>query len=534
MTRPAGRALPLGALAALVGLALGLQVHGIAGQFLSDDLAHLHVIYGNAERGTLLSWTMARFYEPLGNGALSYRPLAFATYVLDWLAYGDDARGWRVTSLVVFAMNAVAAGVLATRWLSGASASAKLAGAISGSLVFMYPFAGEITYWLAGRFDLLAGLFTLLYLISLPLDRPSSTGEHLLRILWLAGGLMSKESALPLPAIATLLVLAHAATLRHDARWLHRGVRGAAAAMWPSWVIVLAYLAGRLWLFGSVWKVYPTSTPPADIVEWWERTSGIGTIVHANVGAHALPWALATLLLAVTIGWQCFRARRDISRSLVALMITLLCAIALYVVAPGMSFPVSAAGGEGARHFYIAWIYLSLLCGVAAVWQRSALVAGIALAALMLAGQTQSLVQWQSAGRVMRDVVAGVGRIAPTVGDDQYALLLLPDHIGVALFARSAQGAIGSPPMQAQDYLPRVAVMLGADFGLWSEYVVQGKIDHLKSTTFDPARFLGLYCWNDAKREFVPLTGGELVGDAVRWRAEAQHNFRAAGCIEPF
>jgi hypothetical protein len=125
--------------------------------------------------------------------------------------------------------------------------------------------------------------------------------------------------------------------------------------------------------------------------------------------------------------------------------------------------------------------------------------------------------------------------MASTVREDQYALLLLPDHIGVALFARAAQDAIVMPPTQRRNYLPRMAVMVSTDFSVWSQYITQGKVAELKGIpVFDPANFVGLYCWNATKSAFVTLTTGSVASDSALWLATAKKNFAQAGCITPF
>ncbi|MEO8753866.1 MAG: hypothetical protein ABI624_14450 [Casimicrobiaceae bacterium] len=541
MGKPVGRPsashpLPFVALAITALAALALQLYNVAGTFLSDDFGHLGVIARFAERDALGAWTLARFYEPLDSGNFAYRPLAFVTYALDWVAWRGNALGWRATSLAFFALIALAAGVLVTRWLSAWSPNAMLAGVLAGCLLAAYPFAGEISYWLVGRFDLLVCLFTLLYLLALPLAARSSARQHALRIAWLLCALLSKESALPLPFIATLLVFAcTAADTGRNAANIARSLRTTVGAMWPSWVVLVGYLGWRIHLFGTPWKVYPSSTPPRDIAQWWERTSGIVNIAQENAGAHYLIGALVAAVLVVAIAFAGFRATRNASRQAPALLLALLAAAALYFVAPGLSFPVSSPSGEGGRHFYLGWAYVSLLVGVLAAGQRWATTLGAALVALMLAAQAHSLAQWHAAGIRMQAIVAGVGRFAPSIAEDEYALLLLPDHIGVALFARTAQGVIVGPQVQRRDFLPRIAVMLGTDFPVWSRFITDGKIAQLKgAAAFDPERFVGLYCWNEAKGTFVVLTDGAVALEPQRWQAMAKQNFADAGCLAPF
>jgi hypothetical protein len=524
------------ALAAIAAIGMALQWTGIAGAFLGDDFSHLDVISRFAGQSGLWSWTLARFHEPLGNGTFAYRPLAFATYALDWLAYRDNAAGWRITSLVLYSLNALAAGTLAGRWLRGRSPHAVLGGMVGGSMLLAYPFAGEVSYWPAGRFDLLACLFTLLFLLALPLFRRSTPRQHLWRLGWLLCALLSKESAAPLPLVATLLVFACAATGNESGRFdFRRGMHSTMAELWPAWLTLGAYLLWRFWLFGSVLQVYPTLAMTRDPFELLQRLAGLAAIARGNVGAHFVSWACAAALAVLAILFLCVRARRGIPKQLIALMVALLVCTMLYLVAPALSFPVSSADGEGARHFYLAWAYASLLLGMLAAWHRAQWPLGLALVALMLAGQSHSLSQWQAAGRQMAEVIAGVDRLAADIREDQYALLLLPDHIGVAMFARTAQDAIVMTPTQRRNYLPRMAVMVSTDFAEWSSYITGGKIAEIKGLSgFDSANFVGLYCWNATRSAFVPLTSGSVAGDATLWLATARKNFPHAGCISPF
>jgi hypothetical protein len=529
------RLLPWFAFAVVAAVGSALQLRGIGGAFLADDFSHLDIIARVSDQSRLWSWTIARFYEPLGNGTFAYRPLVFASYALDWVAYRNEAAGWRITSLALFSANAIAAGSLVARWLKVRSSHAVPAGIVGGSALFAYPFAGEISYWLAGRFDLLACLFTLLFLLALPLYRRSTPGQHLLRIAFLLGALLSKESAIPLPLMGTILVFACASVGGEDDRsGFLRGARTAVFEMSPAWLLLIVYLLWRTWLFGTPMKVYPSLSLTGDVFEFWHRFAGILVIARENVGTHYEMWAFLTVSMVLAIVFGGIRTRRNIPKQSIALMLALLVCMALYLVSPAFSIPVSSPDGEGARHFYLAWAYASLLLGVLVAWHPWQWKTGFALVALMIAGQSQSLAQWQAAGRQMSEVVAGVDRMASTVGDDQYALLLLPDHIGVALFARAAQDSIVIRPTQRRNYLSRMAVMVSTDFALWSQFITDGKVAELKGiSTFDPDNFVGLYCWSRTQSAFVPLTTGSAARDPAVWLATAQNNFTQAGCISP-
>ena len=155
-------------LAAALAAVLVAHLRGIGGAFLSDDYAHLGWVHDASERGTLWSWTLSRFWLPLGSGNYAYRPLAFATYALDWIAYGANTTGWHVTNLILHGVNAALAFVVAARWLGARAPNATAAGLVAAGVLAAFPFAGEVSFWPVGRFDLLACLFSLLYLSTLP------------------------------------------------------------------------------------------------------------------------------------------------------------------------------------------------------------------------------------------------------------------------------------------------------------------------------------------------------------------------------
>src|SRR5262249_62305888 len=87
----------------------------------------------------------------------------------------------------------------------------------------------------------------------------------------------------------------------------------------------------------------------------------------------------------------------------------------------------------------------------------------LVLVLILFSGQTHSLSQWRSAAMEMNRIVGAIEGFAISVRDDQYALLLLPDHLHIALFARNAQGAIVMRPIQRADYLSRMAITLSGD-----------------------------------------------------------------------
>ncbi|HEX6004757.1 MAG TPA: hypothetical protein VFZ14_12245 [Burkholderiales bacterium] len=506
---------------------------GIGGGFLSDDYSHLHVIAQNAERGTLLQWTLARFHQGLDNGNFAYRPLAFASYVLDWLVYRTTAAGWHATNLALYFVNALLAAALARRWLRADGGAARQAAFVAAAAMVAFPFAGEISFWPVGRFDLLAGLFSLLYLHALPPAGRGSLVDHGLRVLFLLCALLSKESAMPLPLVASLVSMAEVpggtGRLAIAAR-LRAAVRETA----PTWLAFALYLLWRHHLFGSYWKVYPDSSAPRSIAEFAERVAMLRHVVAANVGDARIAWVLAVLLFLGVIASLALHRRDALAGRVRILACAVIGCAALYALAPAFGFPLSTATGEGSRLLYLPWVYAALGLALVTAGSRSAGWAAFGLLVVMLYAQMRSVSQWQSAAREMQRIVAHVAPFAARIAPERYALLLLPDHIGPVPFARNGQGGIVLRPIQPEDYLDRMAVTTDPDLTGWSDHLQRGTIAGLKGLArFDPANLDGLFCWNPRLSAIVPLTGGDVARDPVRWRREVEARLPATGCLAP-
>ena len=532
---------PFCAAGLIFAVTLWLIARGAGGAFLSDDFSHLAAIFNADARGQLAAWTLARFSEPLGSGNFAYRPLAFASYVVDWLLHGADATGWHATNLVLYAADGILAGWLVRRWLARRSSHATVGGAVAACALIAFPFAGEIAFWPVGRFDLLAALFSLACLATLRGgdEAPATTSTPLWRIVWLLAALSSKESAMPLPLVASLVSFGLAGSAGQR-RSIAERVRFAAQTTWPLWLAFAAYLAWRYFLFGSALKVYPDVVAPADLAELWQRLASVRFIIEGNVGSLYLLWSAAAVVLfcACIIAW--IGSRDSSSRSATPLVAALAASAVLYFIAPWFGLAGAPESGEGGRHLFLAWVYLALMLGVGVAWRAWQWMPAMALAIVLLIGQAHGMRQWQAAAREMNSIVGAIEGFAAGVRDDQYALLLLPDHIGIVVFARNAQGGIVLRPTQLHNYLDRVAPMLSDAFEEWSARLGHRNasgitMEALKGRAFDSGNFVGLFCWNRKRQAIVPLTGGgAIASDAVAWRREAEAKFTSAGCITPF
>ena len=527
MTRHAATA----AFAAIVLTALTLALRGLNGAFLGDDFSHVNAVYRAAARGELWPWTLSLFVQPLENASFAYRPLGFVSYALDWSLHGAHAGGWRVTSIVLLGVNALLAGLLVAKWVG--RPRARMAGIAAAACAYCFPFAGEIAYWINGRFDLLAALFSLLYLLTFTPGVPATAGRHALRLLALVAALTSKESAFPLPVVAAALVFATAWSGEYGPRRTRDAARATLREMAPTVVLVAVYALVREALFGSVFKVYVRSALPGGLPQLAERLLALPNIVQANVGHLYVVWVIAALALLAWLAHGFVTAAAAPRARALALVLAV--TVAMYVVTPTLSIDLSAPGGEGGRHLYLPWIYAALGVGVLCARRSPAFAPALAFVALMGVAQAHSLALWRAAGQEMQRVIAAVSDFAPTLPHDAFALLLLPDREGSVWFARNAQGAIVMRPNQREDYLDRIAVMAGDDFADWSMHLTDGSIARFKGTpSFDAARFLGLYCWVPELGRIAPLTPPTVWADPAAWRTMARDYAPRVGCRTSF
>lgn len=143
------------------------------------------------------------------------RPLPLAL----WKLAGAIGGSWGVLHAInvfVHALNSGLVAGLAAGWLG------RGAGLVAGLLFALFPTGTEAVAWTAGVFDVVATLFVLLSAYVWGRWRPSPQ-RTLVLIVCCVGGLLSKESAVVIPALLALISVATALGQRGE---LHRQARG--------------------------------------------------------------------------------------------------------------------------------------------------------------------------------------------------------------------------------------------------------------------------------------------------------------------
>lgn len=516
-----------------------IHLRGIGGDFLSDDFVHAGWIAAASDKGELFKWLVQRLYLPLDSGNFAYRPVVFASYAFDWIFFGNNARGWHASNLVIHLLNTALMLVLANRLAVRVGClDARFAAIAVASVFVAIPFAGESTFWPVGRFDLLACMFSIVFLILLvgKGEKPS-----LRRQIALAGSLLlallSKESAMPMLAVGFALVFTfsvlHRRTneLTHDI--LFYATKETLTRYWQVIALALAYFGWRYWIFGSPWKVYPDSHFPSGVAEFWLRISALRFVFVYPYAEYDVVWC--AMIGSVAMVWLAALkpAARGASFAAIALTIVLFACFFLYLLAPATSLAIAAENGEGIRNLYFPWAMFSLFAGFAIAHHRVRLALLCAMLVIAFWGQWKLVTLWHDAADQMLRVTTAVPALANTLSEKQYALLLLPDHLGAVPFVRNAQGGVVMPPRQRISYLPKMAAMTPLQFAEWEQHFADNTIGGLKvpSVAFDRASLAGVYCWVPSRDRFELLNARPRADNAKSWEAETMSEATQTGCL---
>jgi len=485
-----------------LALCAALYAPTLAGGFLADDYTYLVSLGWWAEDGEATARVLANFVGGIDAGSHYYRPLPIASFALNFAAGGADPAGWRGVNLLLHlacaaALAAIAAGCGAR---TGAPAAARVAfgAAVAAAIFALSPAGPEVAAWVSGRFDALALFFTLLSLLCFQRSARWNDGYGLGGLALAVGALASKESATLLPVLVLALAVAPPAAPpsfgvapEADPGVPAVAVRAVRRAM-PWLLLLAAYFAWRIALFGTPFRVYPDTEPVAALVggDWLATLGSAAQWLRATFPVPAAR-ALFGLALAVSVGlggaW-CLAHRTGRWAWL-----GLAGAVAAAVVLPLLQVRALDPLGEGGRLFYVAAAALGLLvaapCALAEpgrpwLWNRAA--RGIFVAATLLAVAAEAvllhaaLATWRTAGTQSKQLVAELARLPARLPADGYGFVLVPDRIGGVPFGRLAQGGLALPPVQPVSLLPRLVVQTERDLAPWPDNIRRGIVDALK------------------------------------------------------
>ena len=518
----------------------------LSGYFLSDDLDYLYYVAQWIREGQLVPNLLAEFFSPQDRGAFFYRPISIFSYAVDYLIWGANPIGWHLTNLFLHIANVILLWVLVEKIAvrSGSRLAPMVLGGVTALLFALRPSLPETVAWISGRPDELALLGLLISFLSYLRANGQWGPWYLVSLGGFLFALGSKEVGVTLPGGLMALHLAGVIASKPksgEPSWM-AWVRQTLEGIGPFAFMLAAYFALRLIIFGAPFKVYQV-VPPINVSDpvWLGAklyALRVFLIQGLSMGFLTRCFLLATaslLLLGCFAAWCSLASRGLWVFGTCWLIAELLPLVKQLFVAPT---------GEGMRLFYIPSAALTVLMAVPFTplsslketqWRKILRGHLSVVAALFLVGliflsyplQRQWLKPWLLAGQSMKKLPASIAARAGKLGENGFAILLVPDHIGGALFGRNGQGSLMEPPVQARllgawvlvvtpptlsQHAPRLA--LSAQKGLKVEYwcwnVISQRFEQLavRQHTVDD----WLEAWKSALRDSgFPELADELV-----------------------
>ncbi len=221
-------------------LAASVYAPSLRGGFVWDDV---EVIEKSLDTFTTRGMIGQLLPPPAESKMARYwRPVLYASYVVDGALWGRAPRGFHLTNVVLYGASVVALWAAFLLVLGALAPSTAPAGALLGAALFaLHPMHVESVAWVSGRTDVLAGLF---FFLALALHAKGRSASGAAGVAYVAGAalgfalsLLSKEAAVAFP-LAVLFFEAAAGGLR-------RGRSVASLALYVGVTALYLYLRGR-------------------------------------------------------------------------------------------------------------------------------------------------------------------------------------------------------------------------------------------------------------------------------------------------
>lgn len=441
--------------------------------FTSDSLGLIRHCATLSEQGELWTWMAGNFSQGLSVESNYYRPLSAASICLDYQLFGTKPMAWHLHQLILHALNGLLLYYLGTL-LAANSRHGRTMAALATLLFWLGPATPEVSLWIAGRYNVLATLFGLLALVSHLRNR------SILSAFCMGLALCSKESAMILP-----LLLFSISWWRHHieqgpAPHFIERINNLVRELTPSAVLFASYLAWRWYLFGDPLSVYPNShVGLADISwDWLTRLYGLAQTLLPSWRSWPILIACFCFIVLGALIISGFEARRQQQTHRLWLLPLFWLGISILALLPHLQHLSDA--GQGSRLLYNASAWLSLALALPwceHIWYRRTkwfIGAVVILCALFFAAQYPTQQAWTHALQYQKSLNQELSRERPGSQDGEWAMLLIPDHIGPALVGRNAQGAIVLPPFQQQALIQYWVPIVPSDLEIWRQRLVTG------------------------------------------------------------
>lgn len=368
---------------AAVAAAAYLQV--LNAPFISDDILY---ITSNAKlAGLRLTELWQLLVEPY-NGASEYLPLRELSYWLDMMLFGQNPAAFRLHNIFLYLLCLpLVYGITLELWryfLPADAASASWASAVVTALFALHPTHAEAVVWIAGRKDVLSGMFSLFALwLAIKARRPRglATPYAMATLVALLAAMYSKATSVVVATIITLLWV-------EFWRSSSSGNRQRSMLLWALASTLLAACVALTFAMLTTQRVpiyfgIETVTRALAVLGWLTRLAISPESHHFFYPVFEDPWLLGMVTLGgvmlIAAGWGAWTLLRKPSLEGFAMVIFfLLCVPSIQLI------PYKPPSLVSDRFLFLA-VWPSILLLVALSWRlsrvpRTALLLIIALA----------------------------------------------------------------------------------------------------------------------------------------------------------
>ncbi|GJM08467.1 MAG: hypothetical protein DHS20C11_07430 [Lysobacteraceae bacterium] len=415
----------------------------LAGQLLSDSLGYVYQAQIWQQQGFLSSLS-GYLGEGFQDGLMAWRPLMLSLFSAEFAWFGANATAWRAIHLCLHLLNCVLIGALMQRLWGGD----RLAALMATLLFASFAATVETVAWVADGGQVLAMALALGSALCLPSQ--STSNRIWLSVLMAALAMSAKETG-----VLAVLLCALVALSQQPVSSVFSRVLATLRTISPHLAVLLLYLVLRWWLFDDPTLVFEHRPAeqftlgqlPAKLDALWLAFGPasidapvIGTVVRWLTAITTVV-AIAALLLA--------NKHRLLAVATVACLL-LLTAASLPLLQTGLP-------GQGGRHLYFWALLWSIVLAGSLVAVRATATETIKhglLVCLVVTVLGQALLQhrmaapWVRASHSMAELIDSIAIVA---SPSEPPLLIAPDRLGSVYFARNAQGAMTSQPLQSPD-----------------------------------------------------------------------------------
>lgn len=424
--------------------------------FNGDDFVHLTWLTQAVQHPELV---LRNFHTSWLDGTTTkfYRPLISVFMFTDYIAWGVNGLGFRLTNIAFHLASAIFLYLVSKDLQRKVSGSASNIFALTACALFaLYPMHPEAVSWITGRVDSIVTAFCLASIWFYMRWRAGAKWGLPASLAAMTLGLLSKEMAITIPAVLVSYEVCFEARGRN---LLMNGLRALAATA-SFWALLAAYFVVRRLALGTFVGGYDNSLffiadLKVFVLGWLHALKMfIVPINKSLIGTHSLLYKTWEVLAAVSGALVALLFIRDGKYRSLAAFTLLWLALCLAPV-----YKLFAIGDDlqGARLAYLATAPLCMLFALAFSDRpfpkfpfRATLAALFCcLAAVVLWINNQP---WRQAGEQNNAIRSGLDQLyAGIAGDPQVLFVGLPDQINGAYTCRNSLDGMTKSPQMHRD-----------------------------------------------------------------------------------